>query len=60
LGDHGSAKALLELLIKKFHFKLNLQELGKEAKNIEEAFQKLTQQLKEQVEQDNPKLSYVR
>jgi len=60
LGDHGSAKALLELLVKKFKFKLNLAELEKEAKNIEEAFQKLTQQLKEQTEQESPNLSYVR
>jgi len=60
LGDHGSAKKMLELLIKKFKFKLNLEELEKEAKNIEQAFQKLTQQLKEQVEQESPNLSYVR
>lgn len=60
LGDHGSAKAMLELLVKKFRFKLNLSELEKEAKNIESAFQKLSQQLKEQVEQENPSLSYVR
>ena len=60
LGDHGSAKALLELLVKKFKFKLNLAELEKEAKNIEDAFQKLTQQLKEQTEQESPNLSYVR
>jgi len=60
LGDHGSAKAMLELLVKKFKFKLNLAELEKEAKNIEEAFSKLTQQLKEQVEQESPNLTYVR
>jgi len=61
LGDHGSAKVMLELLVKKFKFKLNLSELEKEAKNIQEAFEKLNKQLLAQVEQqENPNLSYVR
>ncbi len=60
-GDPGSAKSLLELLIKKFKFKIKLTSLEKEVKEIEEAFTQLSNQLKQQIkEQENDIPSYVR
>jgi uncharacterized protein (TIGR00162 family) len=60
-GDHGAAKKLIELLVKKFDFKVNMQDIEREAKNIEAAFEKLTRQFEEVEEKmpaDGP--SYVR
>ncbi|MFA4907340.1 MAG: PAC2 family protein [archaeon] len=62
-GDHGAAKKVLEILIKKFGFKVKMGEIEKEAKEIEQAFSQLAKQLddmKEEPEEENPKLSYVR
>lgn len=62
-GDHGAAKKVLEILIKKFGFKVKMGEIEKEAKEIEQAFSQLAKQLedmKEEPEDENPKLSYVR
>ncbi len=60
-GDQGSAKSLVELLCKKFGFKVKMKLLDKDAKQIEKAFKDLTQQL-EAVEETKPdsNLSYVR
>lgn len=60
-GDHGAAKKLIELLVKKFGFKVDMKSIEMEAKNIEEAFNKLTQQF-EGLEEKMPKggPSYVR
>ncbi|MDO8625119.1 MAG: PAC2 family protein, partial [Candidatus Diapherotrites archaeon] len=65
-GDHGSAKVVLELLVKKFGFLVKMQAIEKESKNIEKAFNQLTQELeaqqKEAQDDDHPQggLSYVR
>ena len=60
-GDHGAAKPLIELLVKKFGFKVDMKGIEKEAKNIEEAFEKLAKQFEEAEEKppaEGP--SYVR
>lgn len=62
-GDPGAAKAVLEMLSKNFGFKIKMDEIEKEAKNIEEAFNALSQQLaQEQKEQpdEGKGLTYVR
>jgi len=60
-GDHGAAKKLIELIVKKFNFKVNMKSIEKESKNIEDAFKKLTKQF-EEVEEKMPVggPSYVR
>lgn len=60
-GDHGAAKKLIELLAKRFDFKIDMQSIEKESKNIENAFKKLTKQF-EDVEEEMPPggPSYVR
>ena len=60
-GDHGSAKKLVELLVKKFGFDIDMKDIEKESKEIEKAFTQLAQQL-EQPEDDDSKSSpsYVR
>jgi hypothetical protein len=58
-GDHGSAKKLLELLVKKFGFKISMAEIEKESKKIERAFAQLTKSL-EGLDDEPPGLSYVR
>ncbi len=60
-GDHGSAKKLIEVLSAKFGFKVNMNQIEKESKEIEKAFQQLSKQLEEQQE-DMPEkgLPYVR
>ncbi|MDO8627493.1 MAG: PAC2 family protein [Candidatus Diapherotrites archaeon] len=61
-GDPGSAKSLLELLIKKFDFKVKLDRIGKEAKQIEQAFKQLNTKMQEEMKEENPVegLTYVR
>jgi len=62
-GDHGAAKKIIELLIKRFGFKVNLDQIAQESKNIENAFKQLSKQFEEvQEEETIPKsgLSYVR
>jgi len=61
-GDHAAAKRLLEVLIKKFKFKLDMKQIKKEAKKIQQTFSQLTKQLESQQEEEKPKepLSYVR
>lgn len=60
-GDQGSAKSLVELVCKKYGFKVKMKSLDKDAKQIEKAFKDLTQQL-EAVEETKPNnnLTYVR
>jgi uncharacterized protein (TIGR00162 family) len=60
-GDHGAAKKLVELLVKRFGFKVDMRGIEKESKEIESAFQQLAQQL-EQPEKDDSEgsPSYVR
>lgn len=62
-GDHGAAKKLIELLVKKYGFKVDMKGIKKEAKHIEEAFSQLSKQLEERREDEHPPktgLSYVR
>ncbi|MBS3057587.1 MAG: PAC2 family protein [Candidatus Diapherotrites archaeon] len=60
-GDHGAAKKVLELLIKKFGFKVDMRKIEKESVEIEKAFTQLSAQLEEQEEKPLPSgLSYVR
>lgn len=61
-GDHGAAKKLIEIIVKKFSFKVDMKGIKKEAKHIEEAFSQLSKQLEERREEETPKtgLSYVR
>lgn len=59
-GDHGAAKSLIELLMKKYGFKIKMEEIAKESKNIEEAFHQLQKQLDEEPEDKTDSLSYVR
>ncbi len=58
-GDPGAAKKVLELLIKKYGFKIEMKRMEKEAKEIEQAFAALSQQL-EEPEDKTAGLSYVR
>lgn len=60
-GDQGSAKSVVELLRKRFGFKVNMKLLEKDSKQIEKAFKDLTQQLEAPEEEKNENgLSYVR
>ncbi len=62
-GDPGAAKALLELLMKKYGFTVKLDKITKEAKEIEKAFKQLAEQMEaSQEEEETPKegLTYVR
>jgi uncharacterized protein (TIGR00162 family) len=43
-GDHGAAKKLIELLSKKYGFKLNMKGIETESKNIQKAFTHLLNQ----------------
>ena len=60
-GDHGSAKKILELLVKKYGFKIDMGRIEKDAKEIETSFSQLAKQL-ETTEEPFPSegLSYVR
>ncbi|MBT4870285.1 MAG: hypothetical protein HON47_01815 [Candidatus Diapherotrites archaeon] len=60
-GDQGSAKAIIEVLKKRFGFKVKMKLIDKEAKEIETAFKDLNMQL-ESLEEETPNnnLPYVR
>lgn len=58
-GDPGAAKAVLELLIKRYGFTIEMKEMEKESKEIEKAFAQLSKQIDEP--DDHPQhLTYVR
>jgi len=63
-GDHGAAKRVLELLIKKFGFKVDMNKIEKESKEIEKAFTQLSKQIemerKEETEKPSEPLTYIR
>jgi len=59
-GDQGSAKVIIELVAKKFAFKIDMKTIDKEAKGIEKAFKELTQQLEVNEECKPENISYVR
>ena len=60
-GDQGSAKAIIEILKKRFGFNAKMKSIDKDAKEIEKAFKDLNQQL-EALEDEAPhgNLPYVR
>ncbi len=58
-GDPGAAKSVVELLIKKYGFSIEMKEMEKESKEIEKAFAQLSKQIDEP--EDHPAhLTYVR
>lgn len=64
-GDHGAAKKVLELLSIKFGWKIKMEAIDQESKNIEKAFTQLAKQIEEQQQSVSDKpgpggLSYVR
>lgn len=61
-GDPGSAKSILDLIVKKFGIKVKMAGIESDAKEIEKAFSELAKQLGEQPHASEPseKLSYVR
>lgn len=64
-GDHGAAKKVLDLLAKQFGWKINMQAIDKESKNIEQTFTELVKQLEQQQSHEPEStgkngLSYVR
>ncbi len=58
-GDPGAAKKVLELIIKKYGFKVDMNKMDKEAKEIEKTFAALTKQFNDS-DSDESKLTYVR
>lgn len=60
-GDPGASKVILDLLIKKYKFKLKMDKMDAEAQEIEKAFHKLSETMQAE-EGGNKKLdlSYVR
>ncbi len=46
-GDPAAAKRVLEMLTKKFGWKVNLDQITAEAKNIQDAFKQLNQQMQD-------------
>ena len=61
-GDQGSAKKIIELLVKKYGFKIDMGKIEKEAKEIEASFSQLAKQLEGTQEEEAPQqgLTYVR
>ncbi|PIN85155.1 MAG: hypothetical protein COV47_03620 [Candidatus Diapherotrites archaeon CG11_big_fil_rev_8_21_14_0_20_37_9] len=58
-GDPGAAKKILELLIKKYGFELEMKKMDEESKEIEKTFSALAKQL-DDVSDEQDELSYVR
>ncbi|RLG70048.1 MAG: hypothetical protein DRO07_01120 [Candidatus Iainarchaeum archaeon] len=62
-GDHGAAKRLLEILVKRYGFKINMQAIAKEARNIDRAFKQIVAELsarREEIQQLEESPTYVR
>jgi uncharacterized protein (TIGR00162 family) len=61
-GDHSSAKQVIEVLSKKFGFKVKMSTIEKDSKQIEKAFKELSTHLEPQNEEEKCEggLSYVR
>lgn len=59
-GDHGAAKKILELLVKKYGFKIEMDRIEKDAKEIENAFTQLSKQFEVQDDKPENGLSYIR
>ena len=60
-GDHGSAKKVLELIVKMYGFKIDMKDIETESKQIEKTFTQLSKQLEElRAEETDKDLTYVR
>lgn len=61
-GDHGSAKQVIEILSKRFDFKVKMKTIEKDSKQIEKAFKELATHLEPQMEEEkmDGNLTYVR
>lgn len=59
-GDPGAAKKVLELLMQRYGFKIDMARMEHEAKEIEKAFANLTKQFDENEDSHPSNLSYVR
>jgi uncharacterized protein (TIGR00162 family) len=59
-GDHGSAKAVILVMCKRFGFKVKMEGIDKDTKAIETAFKELAQQLDDSVESSGERPNYVR
>ncbi|HLC92653.1 MAG TPA: PAC2 family protein [archaeon] len=58
-GDPGAAKKLVEILVKRFGFKIDMTKMDNEAKEIEKAFADLSKQFEDR-EEGPANLTYVR
>ncbi len=60
-GDHSAAKKILELIVKKYGFKIDMGSIEKDSKEIEESFSQLSKHFEAPDDKpDNGGLSYVR
>ncbi|MCR4369112.1 MAG: PAC2 family protein [archaeon] len=59
-GDPGAAKKILELLIAKYGFEIEMKSMEKDAAEIEKAFSQLNKQLEEAEGEEPGSLTYVR
>lgn len=62
-GDHGAAKKIIELLVKRYGFKINMQAIAKEAKHIDKAFKQIVAELsarREEIPKPEESPTYVR
>ena len=59
-GDPGAAKTVLELIIKRFGFSVEMKKMEQESKEIEKAFSQLNEQLEDQEDSPPSGLTYVR
>ena len=53
-ADHQAAKKVIELLVKKFGFKVNIKSIEEEAKKVEQAFIDLNKQIELQKQMQQP------
>ena len=58
-GDPGAAKKLVEILVKRFGFRVDMERMDNEAKEIEKAFADLSKQFEEH-DEGPANLTYVR
>jgi len=53
-GDHGAAKKILELLVKRYGFEISMGAIAKEARNINKAFKQIVAELSARNEEAAP------
>jgi len=59
-GDQGSAKNILQIISKLVDFKVDLKKINKEAKKIEQSFNKITNKIKDIDKKEKPTAKYIR